>query len=64
MSSVVLAISGSLRTPSFTEKEFDLCIEGMGEGLEVRKFYPHKMSIGPGTGCWSCWGGKWLVGGV
>lgn len=56
MSKVVLAISGSLREPSFTEKMLDLCIEGMGEGLEVHKFHPHKMKIGPCTGCWSCWG--------
>ena len=58
MSNVVLAISGSLRKPSFTEKMLDLCIEGMGEGLEVHKFYPHKMNIGPCTSCWSCWGKK------
>ncbi len=58
MSSVVLAISGSLRKPSFTEKMLDLCIEGMGENLEVQKFYPHKMKIGPCTSCWSCWGKK------
>ncbi len=54
----VLAISGSLRSPSFTEKMLDLCIEGMGEGVEVNKFYPHKMNIGPCTSCWSCWGMK------
>ena len=58
MSSVVLAISGSLRKPSFTEKMLDLCIEGMGPDLEVHKFYPHKMKIGPCTSCWSCWGRK------
>jgi len=61
MSSVVLAISGSLRNPSFTEKMLDLCIEGMGERgaeLEVHKFYPHKMNIGPCNSCWSCWGKK------
>jgi multimeric flavodoxin WrbA len=58
MSSVVLAISGSLRKPSFTEKMLDLCIEGMGDGLEVHKFYPHRMNIGPCTSCWSCWGRK------
>jgi hypothetical protein len=28
----------------------------MGEGLEVRKFYPHRMKIGPCLGCWRCWG--------
>jgi len=56
MSKVVLAISGSLRKPSFTEKMLDLCIEGMGPGLDVHKFYPHKMKIGPCTSCWSCWG--------
>lgn len=58
MNSVVLAISGSLRKPSFTEKMLDLCIEGMGENLEVHKFYPHKMNIGPCTSCWACWGRK------
>ena len=51
----VLAISGSLRKPSFTEKMLDLCIEGMGEAVEVTKFYPHKMKIGPCLGCWKCW---------
>jgi multimeric flavodoxin WrbA len=54
----VLAISGSLRKPSFTEKMLDLCIEGMGYGLDVKKFYPHKMNIGPCTSCYSCWGKK------
>ncbi len=52
----VLAISGSLRKPSFTEKMLDLFIEGMGDGLEVRKFYPHKMNISPCVSCYSCWG--------
>jgi len=47
MGAIVLAISGSLRNKSFTEKMLDLCIEGMGENLEVHKFYPHKMKIGP-----------------
>jgi len=56
MSDVVLAISGSLRKPSFTERMLDLCIEGMGESLDVHKFYPHKMKIGPCTSCLSCWG--------
>ena len=51
----VLAISGSMRNPSFTEKIMDLCIEGMGEGFEVQKFYPHRMKIGPCLGCWACW---------
>jgi len=58
MSEVVLAISGSLRKPSFTEKMLDLCIEGMGTDLKVYKFYPHKMKIGPCNSCWSCWGKK------
>ena len=58
MSKVVLAISGSLREPSFTEKMLDLCIEGMGEGLEVHKFHPHRMKIGPCNSCWACWGKK------
>ncbi len=53
----VLAISGSLRSPSFTEKMLDSLLEGMGE-VEVYKFYPHKMKIGPCTSCWSCWQGK------
>lgn len=58
MNKVVLAISGSLRKPSFTEKMLDLCLEGMGRALEVHKFYPHKMRMGPCTSCWSCWGKK------
>jgi multimeric flavodoxin WrbA len=58
MSSIVLVISGSPREPSFTEKMLDLCIEGMGENLEVHKFYPHKMKINPCNSCWSCWGKK------
>jgi len=53
----VLAISGSLREPSFTEKMLDTLIEGIGNA-EVYKFYPHKMNIGPCTSCWSCWLGK------
>ena len=53
----VLAISGSLRKPSFTEKLLDYLIEGMGD-VEIIKFYPHKMDIGPCTSCWSCWTGK------
>jgi putative NADPH-quinone reductase len=60
MSAVVLAVSGSLRKQSFTEKMLDLCIEGMGEGLEVHKLYPHNMTIGPCTSCWSCWNRKSL----
>lgn len=55
MRSVVLAISGSLRESSFTEKMLDLCIKGLGENQEVHKFYPHKMNIGPCKGCRSCW---------
>lgn len=51
----VLAISGSMRNPSFTEKIMDLCIEGMGDGFDVKKIYPHRMRIGPCLGCWSCW---------
>ena len=54
----VLAISGSLRRPSFTEKMLDLLIVGMGEDVEVQKFYPHKMNIGACNSCWSCWGRK------
>ena len=55
MRKVVLAISGSLRKLSFTEKMLDLCIAGMGEDLEVHKFHPHKMKVNPCTGCWACW---------
>ena len=55
---IVLAISGSLRKRSFTEKMLDLCIEGMGAGIETHKFYPHKMNIGPCNSCWSCWNNK------
>ena len=51
----VLAISGSLKKPSFTEKMLGLCLEGMGDEIEVQKFYPHKMNIGPCLGCWKCW---------
>ncbi len=58
MSEVALAISGSLRNPSFTEKLLDLCIYGMGAEVDVHKFYPHKMNIGPCTGCWCCWDRK------
>ncbi|MBN2402372.1 MAG: flavodoxin family protein [Spirochaetes bacterium] len=54
----VLAISGSLRNPSFTERMLDLFIEGMGDGLDVKKFYPHKMNISPCVSCYSCWGKK------
>lgn len=52
----VLAISGSLRKTSFTEKMLDLLIEGMGDGFDIRKFYPHKMNISPCMSCFSCWG--------
>lgn len=57
MTKVVLAISGSQRNPSFTEKMLDLCLEGMGDDLEVHRFHPHKMKIGPCTSCWLCWNG-------
>lgn len=36
----------------------DLLIEGMRESVEVQKFYPHKMNIGPCNSCFSCWGKK------
>jgi len=51
----VVAISGSLRKPSFTEKMLDLFIEGMGENIEFHKFHPHKMDIKPCRGCLYCW---------
>lgn len=56
-SPTVLAISGSHRNPSFTEKMLDTLLSGLSES-EVHKFYPHKMNIGPCTSCWSCWHGK------
>jgi len=56
---IVLAISGSLRKPSFTEKMLDCILEGMGEEVEFKKFYPHKMNISPCTSCYSCWGKKY-----
>jgi len=58
MSRIVPAISGSLREKPFTEKMLDLCIEGMGEDIEVHKFHPHRMKIGPCTSRWSCRGKK------
>ena len=54
---IVLALSGSLREPSFTEKMLNTLLKGMGK-IELHKFYPHKMNIGPCTSCWSCWLGK------
>jgi len=51
----ILAISGSMRSPSFTERMLALCIEGIGEGFEVRKFYPHRLKINPCLSCWKCW---------
>jgi hypothetical protein len=32
----------------------------MGENLEVHKFYPHKLNIGPCNSCFSCWDRKRL----
>jgi multimeric flavodoxin WrbA len=43
-----------MKNPSFTEKMLDLCLEGMGD-IELHKFYPHKMQIGPCSGCMTCW---------
>jgi len=54
---IILAISGSLRSPSFTDKVLDILLQGMGE-VEIHKFYPHKMKIGPCTSCWRCWQGR------
>ena len=51
----VLAISGSLRKPSFTERMLDLCLEGMGDAVEVTKFHPHQMAIAPCNSCYTCW---------
>ncbi|MCF7792318.1 MAG: flavodoxin family protein [Victivallales bacterium] len=55
MSKVILAISGSPRQKSLTEKMLDRCIEGLGEENKVYKFYPDKMNIEPCKGCMSCW---------
>ena len=54
MSEVVLAISGSLRTPSLTDSMLDLCVAGMGPHLEVHKVHPHQMRIGRCSGCGVC----------
>jgi len=54
---LIFAISGSQRNPSFTEKMLDTLISGMGD-VELHKFYPHRMKIGPCTSCWGCWIGK------
>ena len=35
----------------------DTLLEGLGK-INLHKFYPHKMNIGPCTSCWSCWTGK------
>ena len=54
MSEVVLAISGSLRTPSITDSMLDLCVAGMGPHLEVHKVHPDQMRIGRCSGCGVC----------
>ena len=58
MSKVVLALSGSARPNSFTEKMLELCLKGMGDDCEVYKFYPSKMNIKPCIGCKACWKNK------
>lgn len=55
MGKVVLAISGSQRPKSFSDKMLDLCIEGMGGDLEIHKFQLHRMTIGPCNSCMICW---------
>jgi len=56
---VILAISGSQRNPSLSDKMLDSFIAGMGQGYEVHKFYPHKMNIHSCTGCFHCWQKKY-----
>ncbi len=51
----VLAISGSPRPKSLTDRFLNLVIEGLGPEAEVTKFYPHKMKINYCTGCRTCW---------
>ncbi|MFB3897142.1 MAG: flavodoxin family protein [bacterium] len=51
----VLALSGSPRPKSFTDKMLTLFLEGMGDTIELHKFYPHRMNIKPCTSCFSCW---------
>ncbi len=50
-----MAIPGSPRPQSFTDKMLSLFLEGMGESTEVHKLYPHRMNVKPCTGCWTCW---------
>jgi multimeric flavodoxin WrbA len=52
---VILAISGSQRNPSLSDKMLDSFISGMGQEYKVYKFYPHKMDIKPCIGCFHCW---------
>jgi NAD(P)H-dependent FMN reductase len=51
----VFAISGSPREKSFTEKMLNSFIQGLGRGVQLVKFYPHKMNINHCLGCWDCW---------
>lgn len=51
----VFAISGSPREKSFTEKMLNTFIQGLGKGIHLVKFYPHKMNINHCLGCWDCW---------
>jgi multimeric flavodoxin WrbA len=51
----VLAISGSPRPKSLTDRFLNLVIEGLGTKAEVTKYYPHKMKIAFCTGCRVCW---------
>jgi multimeric flavodoxin WrbA len=51
----VLALSASPRAKSFTDKMLSFFLEGMGENIELHKFYPHRMNIKPCAGCFTCW---------
>jgi multimeric flavodoxin WrbA len=51
----VLALSASPRPKSFTDKMLSLFLEGMGDNIDLHKYYPHRMNIKPCTGCFACW---------
>jgi putative NADPH-quinone reductase len=51
----IVAVSGSPRVSSFTEKILNAFLAGIGEGPEVVKCYPSRMRFGPCLGCWDCW---------
>lgn len=50
----VVALAGSPRRRSFTEKILDLFLSGM-EPADYKKYYPHRMKINYCRGCMACW---------